>query len=116
MPTVPLKNNSFTLTAEDKTRLEKIAPWFDIDFRKLNAQTYVLRAAAGTAPELVELPATTAHRRLLAEICGKSSKWVYFHLAVSCRDSLLGRSDANLIRLSELYTRDRDRSASGLTH
>lgn len=110
VPTVPLKNKSFTLTAEDKTQLEKIAPWFDIDFRKLDAKTYVLRVAAGTVPQLVELPATTAHRRLLAEICGLSSKWVHFHFAVSCRDSLLGRSDASLIRLSELYTRDRGAS------
>jgi hypothetical protein len=110
MTTASTKNKSFTLTDEDKTRLQKIAPWFDIDFSKLDEETYVLRAAAGGASQTVELPATTAHRRLLAEICEKSSKWVHFHFAASCRDSLLGRNDASLSRVAELYTRDRDAS------
>ena len=110
MTTASHKNKSFTLTDEDKTRLQKIAPWFDIDFRKLDEETYVLRAAAGGASQTVELPATTAHRRLLAEICEKSSKWVHFHFAASCLGSLFGRSDASLIRLAELYGRDRNAS------
>lgn len=108
MTTASRNNKSFTLTAEDKSRLQKIAPWFDIDFRKLDGKNYVMRAAAGGTPQTVELPAATAHRRLLAEICGKSSKWVHFHFAVSCRDSLLGRSDSDLERLALLYARDRN--------
>lgn len=110
MTTASPKNKFFTLSDENKTRLQKIAPWFDIDFSKLNEETFVLRATAAGSPQMVELPASTAHRRLLAEICEKSSKWVNFHFAASCRDSLLGRSDASLSRVAELYTRDRDAS------
>ena len=39
-----------------------------------------------------------------------SSKWVHFHFAASCWGPLLGRSDANLIRLAELFARDRNAS------
>ena len=39
-----------------------------------------------------------------------SSKWVHFHFAASCLGSLFGRSDASLIRLAELYGRDRNAS------
>lgn len=109
MPT-PLPNNRlFPLTAEDKTRLQNLAPLFDIDFRQIDEQTCGLRtmSAAGVGASEVELPASLAHRRLLSEICEKTLPWIHFHLAESCRDSLLGRSDANLARIAQLYTKDR---------
>ena len=92
MPTTSPKKQFFTLTADDEVRLQRIAPLFDIDFSKLDDETYVLRTSAGEVALEVELPSAMAYRRLLAEICGKAAKWVYFHLDASCRDSLLGRS------------------------
>ena len=108
MPT-PLPNNRlFPLTAEDKTRLQNLAPLFDIHFRKLDAQTCVLQttSAAGAGASEVELPASLAYRRLLSELCEKTVPWIHFHFEESCRDSLLGRSDANLARVAVLYARD----------
>ncbi len=105
MPTPIPKNRLFPLTAEDRTRLQNLAPLFDIHFRKLDAQTCVLRttSAAGVGALELKLPVSLAYRRLLSEICEKTVPWVHFHFDESCRDSLLGRSDANLARLAELY-------------
>lgn len=110
MPTPLPKNRLFPLTAEDKTRLQNLAPLFDIHFRKIDEQTYVLRTTAGAGALELELPASLAYRRLLSEICEKTVHWIHFHLQESCRDSLLGRSDANLARVAELYARHRDAS------
>lgn len=107
MPTVLSKNRLFPLTADDKTRLQNLAPLFDIHFRKIDEKTCVLRTMAGAGALEVELSASLAYRRLLSEICGKTVHWIHFHLDESCRDSLLGRSDANLARVAELYARDR---------
>ena len=103
MPTPLPKNRLFPLTAEDKTRLQNLAPLFDIDFRKLSGKTYVLRTMEGAGALELKLPVSLAHRRLLSEICEKTVPWIHFHFDESCRDSLLGRSDANLARLAELY-------------
>lgn len=110
MPTASPKKQFFTLTADDGVRLQRIAPLFDIDFSKLDDENYVLRTTAGEVALEVELPSAMAYRRLLAEICSKAAKWVHFHPEVPCRDSLLGRSDANIGRLAELYARDRESS------
>ena len=109
MPTQLPKNRLFLLTAEDKTRLENLTPLFDIHFRKLDAQTCVMQttSAAGAGVSEVKLPASFAYRRLLSELCEKTVPWIHFHLEESCRDSLLGRSDANLARVAVLYARDR---------
>lgn len=116
MPTRHSENKLFTLTSEDKIRLQNLAPLFDIDFRKIDEQTCALRTTAGANALEVELPASIAYRRLLSEICEKTVPWIPFHLKESCRDSLLGRSDANLARVAVLYARGRDASCdSGTT-
>ena len=97
------QNRLFPLTAEDKTRLQNLAPLFDIHFRKLDEQTCVLRTTSAACVLEVEFPASLAYRRLLSELCEKTVPWIHFHLEESCRDSLLRRSDANLARLAELY-------------
>ncbi|WP_041377714.1 hypothetical protein [Polaromonas naphthalenivorans] len=107
MPTPLPKNRLFPLTAEDKTRLQNLAPLFDIHFRKMDEQTCVLRTMAGAGALELKLPASLAYRRLLSELCEKTVPWIPFHLKESCRDSLLGRSDANLARVAVLYARDR---------
>lgn len=114
MPTPLPKNRLFPLTAEDKIRLQNLAPLFDIHFRRLDEQTYVLRTTAGARALEVELPASLAYRRLLSELCEKTVPWIHFHLEESCRDSLLGRSDGNLARVAVLYARDRKAACAHL--
>jgi hypothetical protein len=94
------------LNASDATRLEQLAPFFHIDFIKLDEETYLLHHTGGGLSESLRLLPAMAHRRLLAEICSKASKWVHFHFAESCRDTLLRQSDANLRRVAKLYVRD----------
>ncbi len=113
MPARNPRKISTPLTPDDAARLEKIAPMFDIQFHQAGDGTYRLNALDGNGGSEVLLASATAHRRLLAEICSRASKWVHFHLGVSCRDSLLrDQSEAQLARVAELYARDRDASRS----
>ena len=99
------KIKAFNLTSADEIQLQKLAPLFGIDFRRVDGQTYSLHEIDGeggrAAPTM--LPVAVAHRRLLAEISVKTAKWVFFNHDESCRDTLLGLSDARLTRVAELY-------------
>lgn len=108
MPTLFSKKQTFPLTADDKSRLQKLAPLFDIHFCKIDENTCILTTMAGAGALEVELPASLAYRRLLSEICEQTVHWIHFHFDESCRDSLLGRNDANLALVAELYARDRN--------
>ena len=110
MPAIYPKKASFSLTSDDETRLQIIAPLFNIEFRQIDEKTYVLSTNDGVHSCNVSLPAAKAHRRLFMEISARAAKWVHFHLGVSCRDSLLGQSDARLERIAALYALDHDTS------
>lgn len=107
-PNVSLKKSRLSLTSADKARLEEIALFFGVDFHQINDKTYSLRSSdVGRACEVL-LSAEVAHLRLLAEICSRASKWIYFTFEVSARDTLLRESNARLMRVAELYAADRD--------
>lgn len=97
-----------TLTADDKARLEKVAPFFDVGILKTSDGNYLMRTCSNAVTIEERLPARAAHFRLLAEICECVVPWVYFHLDESCRDSLLGQTDARIARIAELYAIARD--------
>lgn len=96
-----------SLTSEDKARLDEISHLFEIEFRQIGDDEYLLRHVDGRQSDVVLLLGSVAHKRLLTEICSKCAPWVYFHLNESCQDSLLKHSDARLRRIAELYARDR---------
>ena len=107
-PNVSLKKTRLSLTSADCARLEAIALSFGVEFQQIDEATYRLRSDdAGRACEVL-LSAQVAHIRLLAEICSRASKWVYFNFEVSPRDSLLRQSDARLLRVASLYRADQD--------
>lgn len=102
------------LTADDKTRLENVAPLVDIEFRETSDGSYHIRTCSDSFACEQTLPASVAHVRLLMEICERAVHWVHFHLAQSCRDSLLGLTDERIQRVAELYAANRDaRLAAG---
>lgn len=103
MGVLTFKSTSFMLSEEDKRRLERFAPLFGFEFQRIDESQYFLRSI--TADSSVEglLPVAVAHRRLLAEIASKASRWVYFNTFTSTRDSLLGLPDAKIERIAELY-------------
>lgn len=107
-PTVSLKKCRLSLTSADNARLEEIAPLFGLDFHRADDKTYSLRSADAGRVCDVRLGADVAHIRLLAEICSRASKWIYFNFAVSPRDSLLRQSDARLMRVASLYRAELD--------
>ena len=98
----------FSLTSVDNARLRKFAPIFGFEFRQIDDKTYSLRSIDGGSACDVLLSTESAHVRLLNEIGSRAAKWVYFRVGTSCRDSLLGLSDARLTRVAELYVADRE--------
>ena len=107
-PNVSPKKTRLSLTSTDCARLEEIALNFGVEFHQIDEATYRLRSDdAGRACDVL-LSAEVAHIRLLAEICSRASKWVYFNFEVSPRDSLLRQTDARLMRVASLYRADQD--------
>lgn len=107
-PNVSIKKSRLSLTLADRARLEAIALNFGVEFQQIDEATYRLRSSdAGRACDVL-LSAEVAHFRLLAEICSRASKWVYFNFAVSPRDSLLRQSDARLLRVASFYRAELD--------
>ena len=107
-PNVLPKKTRLSLTSTDYARLEAIALSFGVEFQQVDEAAYRLCSAdAGRVCDVL-LSAEVAHIRLLAEICSRASKWVYFNFAVSPRDSLLRQSDARLLRVASLYRADQD--------
>jgi hypothetical protein len=107
-PNVSRKKTRLSLTSADCARLEAIALSFGVVFQQVDEATYRLRSDdAGRACDVL-LSAEVAHFRLLAEICSRASKWVYFNFEVSPRDSLLRQTDARLMRVASLYRADQD--------
>lgn len=96
-----------TLSDSDKARLEKLAPLFDIQFKKIDGTSYSLKVDGGKEHTL---SARFAHFRLLSELCSKTVGWIYFHKDETCDVSFLSETDERFKRLSSLY---RKRKASG---
>lgn len=97
-----------SLSIEDKARLQKFAPLFDIEFWQLDEATYLLRSCDGLSSLEKTLPCEHAHIRLLMEICERSVHWLYFHFGESCRDTFLGQPDARIERIAALYALNRE--------
>ena len=109
------KHNPLLLSDEDKLRLEKLAPLFDIQVRHIGGCRYRLDSVNDLAPLDEILPAEVMHTRLLVEICSRAVHWIYFHVGKSCKHSLLELSDARIHRVAELYAIERDAN-SGNSH
>lgn len=108
---VPSENHSATwlrLSIEDKVRLQKFAPLFDIEFSHLDERTCLIRSSGGVPLLEKKLPCDIAYTRLLMEICERAIHWVHFHVGESCHDTFLGQSDARIERVAVLYGLDRD--------
>lgn len=91
---------------DEKARLEKIAPLFDISFSKKEnglESSYVLVVKEGRETRSAALRGESAHVRLLAELCEKTLHWVYFSEKEHCAITLLALSDAKLHRIGQLY-------------
>ena len=99
---------SLTLTEDDRLRLEKMAPAFDIEISQMADGSYRLHSSNEHVPLNAILDAEIVHARVLAEICSRAVHWIHFHLGKSCKDSLLELSDARIARIAELYSLHRD--------
>lgn len=106
MPENFAKRYPFTLSLEEKARLERLAPLFHIDFRVSDCGqiTLALRNPYRDSTE-VFVDSEHAHIRLLAEVCSRAVNWVYFHVGEPAHISLFSLTDARLARIAELYTK-----------
>lgn len=106
MSTITTGPLSSQLTPVDKARLESFAPLFGIEFCKSEGGRACLRFMSfRDEPEEHVLPEDRAYVRLLAELCSRSVRWIYFHPGESAHVSFLGLTDARIKRVSELYAR-----------
>ena len=105
MTRLALARKVITLSDRDKQRLEQFAPLFDIQFRREVDGHYLLVVRDNDSVRENQLSAGAAYIRLLAELCEKTLRWVYFHPGAQCNDSLLSLTDAKLERVAELYRR-----------
>ena len=107
MPTRLDNKKSFTLSLDDRARLERFSPLFGIDFVRTPDGSYRIESGVEEDGFVVTLSTELAHRRLLAKICARASRWIHFHFGESCRDSLLDLSDAKVRRVAQLYALSR---------
>jgi hypothetical protein len=110
---LPVQSNDhhkfFFLSDADKLRLERFAPLFDIEIKRLDEDIYGLKSVSSFAPLDTTLYADVVHTRLLVEICSRAVNWIFFHFGKSCKESLLELSDARIQRVAELYALERDK-------
>jgi hypothetical protein len=97
-----------SLTVEEKERLERLAPYFDLNFRCSVDAAYELIWIDDPAATAVRLTNGTAHVRLLIELCARTAPWLYFHFGESCQRTLFRHSDTQLMRIAELYAKKRN--------
>ena len=107
MLTTRYNKKSFSLSLDDRARLEQFPPLFGIDFVRTPDGSYRIESRVEEDGLVVTLSTEVAHRRLLAKICARASRWIHFHFGESCRDSLLDLSDAKVRRVAQLYALSR---------
>ncbi|KWT98372.1 MULTISPECIES: hypothetical protein [unclassified Variovorax] len=93
------------LTETDRRRLESFAPLFDINIDRTAApDTFVdVRVLDRGGWRTSRIPAARLHTRLLAEICAKTLRWVYYPVGQPCQEALLKLTDERVTRISVLY-------------
>ena len=101
-------SGAMVLRDEDTARLEWLAPYFDIAFARTSCGKYELRRLEDHIAGPAALSQDVAHVRLLIELCSRCAPWVYFHFGQSCKTTLLGQTDAKLLRIAQLYASKHD--------
>lgn len=102
MNTVP-KRAVEQLSEAERTRLEVLATLFDVVVDEPSAGTVKLRVLDQGGWRESEIKVERLHTRLLAEICSKTLRWVYFPLGQPAHRALFSLADKRLERISVLY-------------
>ena len=92
-----------SLTSEEKERVERLAPYFDLNFCCTGDAAYELSWSDDSGTAVVRLASGSAHVRLLIELCARTAPWLFFHFGESCRRTFFRHSDVQLMRIAELY-------------
>jgi hypothetical protein len=92
------------LNQSDRSRLESFAPLFDITVDHTAPPGFVdVRVLDRGGWRTSRIPASRLHTRLLAEICAKTLRWVYYPVGQPCQEALLKLTDERVTRISVLY-------------
>lgn len=101
--TISPSRTALELDATDRERLESFAPLFDVLVEHTPEGQVSLRVLDQGGWRESRISADRLHTRLLAELCEKTLRWVYFHVGQSARESLLSLADKRIQRIAELY-------------
>jgi hypothetical protein len=91
------------LNEVDRQRLEDFAPLFDVVVERLPEGPVSLRVLDIGGWRESRINPERLHTRLLAELCEKTLRWVYFPVGQPCHEALLGLADKRIRRIAELY-------------
>jgi hypothetical protein len=89
------------LTEEEKQRLLRLAPLFEIHV--VLAPPWMTLSGPLLADGPVVLPMDVGIARLLAELCSVTTRWIAYGPKRYCERYLLAVTDERFARLSELY-------------
>lgn len=89
------------LTEEQKQRLSRLAPLFEIDVVVVPPWMTLSGPLLREGP--VVLPMDVGIARLLAELCSVTTRWIAYGPKRYCEQYLLALPDTRFERLSELY-------------
>ncbi|MNR71596.1 hypothetical protein D3C71_22270 [compost metagenome] len=96
------------LNESDRKRLEAFAPLFDVVVDAMPEQDNIkLRVLDRGGWRESQVRRERLHTRLLAELCSKTVRWVYFPLGEPCHKALLGLADSRIERIAQLYNQQR---------
>jgi hypothetical protein len=94
------------LTLADFQRLERIAQEFDISVQRAAQGLVCIRLNTelpDQEPVLLALPEDQAYTRLLAELCSRSVRWLYFNFKEPASVTFLKQTDIRLLKVAKLY-------------
>ena len=102
-PPLGASRGNSPLTAAELSRLTKASALFDIDFHEQESGNYLFKILDETGERVFEVSPGLAESRLIAELCSKTIRWVYYRPSEHCLVTLLDLTDKKINRIAQLY-------------
>ena len=87
--------------------LEKLAPLFDIEIKLVSEFEVELVVFNGNAFQVSKLEKNKLYRRLLAELCSKTLKWITYRQSESIVDTFFNVPEERMMRIAHLYKKSK---------
>jgi hypothetical protein len=97
------EGNLRPFSEEEKQKLERIAPWFDVSLRAMPDGQFMLQVLDPAGARETIVSPRFLHTRMVCELCEKTIRWVFYNKEKSCAKTLLEIPEPKLQRYAELY-------------